>query len=200
MKNTTTYSPDAFTKKSMYQLLTSTVVPRPIALVTTMNNEHVLNIAPFSYFNIVTTKPARLSIVIGHARGKRKDTAQNILLNRDFVIHIVTEDILYDANQTAAALPPNESELSLTQFTVTKANKVQGKIINQAKVYFECTLDKHIEFEDTDMIIGKIKHIGIDDSILENEQIITNALKPIARLSGDDYALISTPIHLKRPE
>ncbi|MFW6318677.1 MAG: flavin reductase family protein [Bacillota bacterium] len=200
MKNTQTYSPSAFTKKSMYKLLTSTVVPRPIALVTTLNNDKVLNIAPFSYFNIVTTKPARLSIVIGYNKGKRKDTAHNILAHKDFVIHIVTEDILYDANQTAASLPHNESELTLTHFTVTDADKVRGKIIENTKVYFECTLDKHVSFEDTDMFIGMIKHIGLAESIIEDDRINTNALKPIARLSGDGYAEISTPIHLKRPE
>lgn len=200
MKNTQTYSPSAFTKKSMYKLLTSTVVPRPIALVTTLNNDEVLNIAPFSYFNIVTTKPARLSIVVGHAKGKRKDTARNILAHNDFVIHIVTEDILYDANQTASSLPHNESELTLTQFTIAEANKVRGKIIENAKVYYECTLDKHVEFEDTDMFIGMVKHIGLSNSIIENDEINTNALRPIARLSGDGYAEISAPIHLKRPE
>jgi flavin reductase (DIM6/NTAB) family NADH-FMN oxidoreductase RutF len=200
MKNIQTYNPHDFTKKAMYQLLTSTVVPRPIALVTTLNDDNVLNIAPFSYFNIVTTKPARLSIVVGHSRGKRKDTARNILSHQDFVIHIVTEDILYDANQTASALPHNKSELDLTKFTTSDANKVRGKIINQAKVYFECSLDKHLEFEDTDMIIGKIKHIGLNESIIDNNQVDPNKLKPIARLSGDDYAQISTPIHLKRPE
>jgi flavin reductase (DIM6/NTAB) family NADH-FMN oxidoreductase RutF len=184
----------------MYKLLTSTVVPRPIALVTTLNTDEVLNIAPFSYFNIVTTKPARLSIVVGHAKGKRKDTARNILSHKDFVIHTVTEDILYDANQTASSLPHNKSELDLTQFTVINANKVRGKIIENAKVYYECTLDKHVEFEDTDMFIGMIKHIGLSDSIMEDDHINTSALKPIARLSGDDYAEISTPIHLKRPE
>lgn len=200
MKNRQTYSPDAFSKKAMYTLLTSTVVPRPIALVTTLNKDNVLNIAPFSYFNIVTTKPARLSIVVGHAKGKRKDTARNILSQKDFVIHIVTEEILYDTNQTASPLPHNESELDLTSFTVSDASNVKGKIINEAKVYFECTLDKHIDFEDTDMIIGEIKYIGIDNAILDGNQINTAALKPIARLSGDDYAQISTPIHLKRPE
>lgn len=98
-------------KQQMYKFLIGSVVPRPIALITSQSEEGLLNIAPFSFFNIVSSEPALLSVAVNRKEGAMKDTARNILTTKEAVVHVVTEANVANANQTAALLPPDESEL-----------------------------------------------------------------------------------------
>ena len=192
--------PDNVDKKGLYQLLTSCVVPRPIALVMSKNEAGILNLAPFSFFNVVTPKPARISLVIGKRDGEYKDTARNIVKGKQFVVHVVTEAILEDAHVTSVSLPPEISEVDQTSF-VTEFNEDFGVAhIKNSKVYFECELDQVVHFEDSDMVIGLIRKIVVDDEIMRDGVVDVRKLAPVARLSKDDYALLGKGITLKRPE
>ncbi len=191
---------ETVSKEDAYKWLTSTVIPRPIALVTTTSASGVVNVAPFSYFNIVTASPARLSIVIGKKAGALKDTARNIFETKKFVVHVVTEANLEDTNLSASKIPYHQSELTITHFTVSKNDRFEVPHLNQSPVYFECVLDKHVAFEDSDMIIGKAIHMHVDESLLTEGRINIQSLKPIGRLSKNDYVSLGNIITLKRPE
>ncbi len=187
-------------KRAAYGLLTSSVVPRPIALVTTISEDGIVNIAPFSYFNVVTASPARLSIVIGKKMGSLKDTARNVFNNRKFVVHVVTESNLVDANMSAAKLPSNQSELSVTDFTVEHSDTFEVPHLKDNPLYFECVLDQYVSFEDSDMIIGKVSNMYVLEQLLIDGKVDVKALNPIGRLSGNSYAKLGDFITLKRPE
>lgn len=87
-------------KQQMYKFLIGSVVPRPIALITSQSEEGLLNIAPFSFFNIVSSEPALLSVAVNRKEGAMKDTARNILTTKEAVVHVVTEANVANANQT----------------------------------------------------------------------------------------------------
>ena len=104
--------PEQLTQKENYKLLIGSVIPRPIAVVTTQSEDGILNIAPVSFFNVVSSEPPILSIAVQRVNGESKDTARNILEQKEAVVHIVDTENVENTNETAALLNRNESFLS----------------------------------------------------------------------------------------
>ena len=193
--------PDSYPPKSLYKLMTSAVLPRPIALVLTKGETGIINVAPFSYFNVVTSAPPRVSISVSKQNGSRKDTARNLVDTERFVVHVVTTDILEDVNRTSAALPANESELSLTQFSVRQSTEGALPHILDSPVRFECRLEQTVDFPEAELFIGRVEAIEIDPRVYDETRgvIDTATLAPVARLGGPHYARLGDIITLKRP-
>ena len=193
--------------KAKNKILIGTVVPRPIALVTTKSKDGVINAAPFSYFNIVTYKPPMLSIAVQRVNGRTKDTARNILETKEAVVHVVDTDNVDLANITAAQLAPEDSELNYAAFTPVKSTAVDVEGLNESKVRFETTLyDNHVIYHGdeatTDLLFLKIEHYHIDDSVYDesNGYVDIKALGAVSRLAGNDYAEIGKMFTIERPE
>lgn len=196
---------EELTLKESYKLLSGTVLPRPIALVATLHENDKVNLAPFSFFNVVSSDPAILSISVQRKDGVMKDTARNILKNKEAVLHMVDEEILEDANQTAIILPINESEVDHTNFSLVDSEFVITPGISQAKVRYETTLHQHIEIKNnegittSDFFLLKVKALYVSESIYENTYIQVDKFKPIARLAGNHYAKMGEEINIERP-
>ncbi len=199
------FSPEELSERDNYKFMIGSIIPRPIALITSVSKEEVLNIAPFSYFNIVTSNPPIVSVAFQRKNGAQKDTARNILENKEAVIHIVDTGNVEDANQTAATLPANESELKRTMFTLDSSEKVAIPSLKEAKIRFEVELFQHIEVEDegvigADLILLKIKEYHIAEAIYDEGRIDPDALGAISRLAGHDYAEVGRRFTIKRPD
>ena len=187
-----TFDAQSLTARENYKLLIGSIIPRPIAFVTTLNQDASVNAAPFS-FNIVNNHPPMIAIAVQRAGGKRKDTALNIERTGDFVVHITDEDNVQDINETAAPLAYGDSELSRTGLSLLTSTTIKTPGIKDAKMRFECKLSQMILLGDVldgaDLIIGKIVTYHIDDSIYEGDfKINPHALQAVSRLSGNDYA------------
>ncbi len=190
----------------MYKFLIGSVVPRPIALVTSQSEEGLVNVAPFSFFNIVSSEPAILSISVSRKEGVMKDTARNIINSQEAVVHVVTENNVSDANQTAAPLPANESELDITQFTTTHSEYVSVPSLNESAIRFEVKLYQHIEIQSetetaNDLLLLEIQKVSIDEQLFDVDKgyVDVENLKPVSRLAGDDYARLGETFTIKRP-
>lgn len=127
-------SPDTLTERENYKFLTGSIIPRPVAFVTTVTDEGILNGAPFSFFNIVSSNPPMISLSIQRSDGKQKDTARNLLKQKEFVVHIVDEHNVEMINKTAASLPPDESEVELAGLSSVPSTKISVPGIQEAKV------------------------------------------------------------------
>lgn len=200
-----TLKPEQLSPKDNYKLLIGSIVPRPIAFITSKSKENVINGAPFSYFNIVSSRPPMISVSIGRKNGNMKDTARNIKEQNEFVIHIVDKTNVTEINKTAALLPPHESEIDLTNLTLINSDVISVPGIKQTKIRFECTLEKCIELGDgitinTDLIIGKIVRYHVDDNIYLNDKINIDKLQAMSRLAGADYASIGNIQTIERPK
>ncbi|WP_165005958.1 MULTISPECIES: flavin reductase family protein [unclassified Enterococcus] len=200
-------SPTELTERENYKLLIGSVIPRPVAVVATKSKEEIINIAPFSYFNIVSSNPPILSLAIQRKEGKLKDTARNILDTKEAVIHILDEDNLEEANKTAANLSQEESELSLTEFSVKDSNTIAVPALEEAKVHFETRLYDHlaiIKDQETtaDLFLLKVTEYHLDESVYDEKtgRIDPVKLGAISRLAGNDYATIGDIINIPRPE
>ncbi len=188
-----TFDAQSLTARENYKLLIGSIIPRPIAFVTTLNQDASVNAAPFSFFNIVNNHPPMIAIAVQRAGGKRKDTALNIERTGDFVVHITDEDNVQDINETAAPLAYGDSELSRTELSLLTSTTIKTPGIKDAKMRFECKLSQMILLGDVldgaDLIIGEIVTYHIDDSIYEGDfKINPHALQAVSRLAGNDYA------------
>lgn len=200
-----TFDAQSLTARENYKLLIGSIIPRPIAFVTTLNQDASVNAAPFSFFNIVNNHPPMIAIAVQRAGGKRKDTALNIERTGDFVVHITDEDNVQDINETAAPLTYGDSELSRTELSLLTSTTIKTPGIKDAKMRFECKLSQMILLGDVldgaDLIIGEIVTYHIDDSIYEGDfKINPHALQAVSRLAGNDYAKLWGIFTIKRPE
>jgi flavin reductase (DIM6/NTAB) family NADH-FMN oxidoreductase RutF len=197
--------PSENTVRENYKFLIGSIVPRPIAFVTTKSKEGTINGAPFSYFNIVSADPPLISISVQRSSGKQKDTARNIMEVKEFVIHIVDQHNVEKVNQTAANLPSDQSEIELAELSLVNSKKISVPGVKEAKIRFECKLEKIYEFggketPSCDLIIGEIVQFHIEEEIYENGRIDPNGLAAVSRLAGNDYATIGKIFTIERPK
>ncbi|MCD8787780.1 flavin reductase family protein [Mammaliicoccus sciuri] len=196
--------PEVLSQKENYKLLIGSIIPRPIALVTTESDDNVLNIAPFSFFNVVSSDPPILSVAVQRVNGEMKDTARNIVQNKEAVVHIVDTDNVRDANQTAALLSHEESELERTNFETVDSVEVSVKGLKQSKVRFEAVLYDDIVIEKdgqpiSDLLLLEVKYYHFDERIYNDGYINKEELNAVSRLAGNDYAEIGHTFTIERP-
>ncbi|PKR85156.1 flavin reductase family protein [Heyndrickxia camelliae] len=198
-------NPSLNTERENYKLLIGTIIPRPIAFVTSVSDNGIINGAPFSYFSIVSSNPPMISLSIQRSGGKQKDTARNIIHTKEFVVHIVDEQNVEKINQTAATLPSNQSEIELAELTLVDSIKIKVPGVNESKVRMECTLEYSIVLGENssigcDLIIGKIVQFHIDEEIYEEGRINQAGLAAVSRLAGNNYAKIGEVFSIERPK
>lgn len=140
------FDPQELTERQNYKFLIGTIIPRPIAFITSIGENGTVNGAPFSYFNIVSANPPMISVAIQRKNGFLKDTARNIKRSGEFVVHIVDDSNIEKINRTAASLPPDESEIEKVNLTRVDSEIVSVPGIKEAKVRFECVLVDAIEY------------------------------------------------------
>jgi len=196
--------PASLSERENYKFLIGSIIPRPIAFVTTNSKDGVLNGAPFSYFNIVSSNPPMISLSIQRSSGKQKDTARNIIESKEFVIHIVDEQNVEKINKTAANLPPEKSEIELANLTPVQSVKISVPGVKEAKIRMECSLEHSIELggpdsPTCDLIIGKVEQFHIERDIYESGRIDPRGLAAVCRLAGNNYAKIGEIFEIKRP-
>lgn len=196
--------PQKNSERDNYKLLIGSVIPRPIAFVTTQSEDGIVNGAPFSYFNIVSSNPPMVSLAIQRPDGDWKDTARNIYGRREFVVHIVDEENVVKINETAASLPATESEVELANLTLVQSESVSTPGVEEARVRMECRLVQAIplggEGPGSDLFIGEIIRFHIDEGIYEDGRIDPRGLNAVSRLAGTNYAKIGDIFSMARPK
>lgn len=200
-----TLQPHDLTERENYKLLIGSIIPRPIAFITSMAEDETINGAPFSYFNVVSSNPPMISVSVQRRAGQYKDTTRNIMEKGEFVVHIVDKDNFEKINETAATLTPDQSEIDRAGLTLVSSDTIDVPGIKEAKVRMECKLEQVIPLGDgekvgTELIIGKILNYHIADQVYEDGQINYRELGAVSRLAGSDYAEIGKITSIERPE
>jgi len=195
---------DEITHYDRYRLVIGAVVPRPIAWVSTIDADGRLNLAPFSYFNVVCPSPMTLVFCPGvHAGGRKKDSWCNIEAVPEFVINVTNEDTAEAMNQTSIVLPAGQSEFEWAGLTPMPSQTIRVPRVAEAPIAFECTLDRVVVISDQPgggaAIFGRVRCIHVRDDIYDNGRIDLAALRPIGRLAGDAYTRTSDVFHMQRP-
>ncbi|SFC26176.1 NADH-FMN oxidoreductase RutF, flavin reductase (DIM6/NTAB) family [Alkalibacterium subtropicum] len=202
------FKTDDLSPKQQYKFLTGSIIPRPIAWITSLNQAAgIVNLAPFSFFSVASNQIPLLSVSILRTNQKSKDTADNILNQKEAVIHIVSRPLTENMNETSAPLPPDESELDRTDLHLVKSTTVDVPAVKEALVRFETVLYQHIPIKNetdeiiTDHFLLKVTDFHFDEKVLDTDRdyILADKLEPMARLSGLDYAALGEIISMVRP-
>jgi flavin reductase (DIM6/NTAB) family NADH-FMN oxidoreductase RutF len=178
------------TEHQRYKLMASLIVPRPIALVTTLSEHGVVNAAPFSMFNMLGEEPPIVMISINRLQdGQLKDTASNIVRTKEFVVHLSDEAIAQQMHRCGDRLPPNESELAAVGLTTLASSYVKPPRIAQAPVAFECTLWETLETTSRQIFIGQVRWLHARDELVDTEKwrVRLQHYFPVARFGASFY-------------
>jgi flavin reductase (DIM6/NTAB) family NADH-FMN oxidoreductase RutF len=187
-----------------YSLLVSLVTPRPIAWVTTLGPDGVVNVAPFSFFNALGANPP----IVGFCPGDRddgmpKDTARNVRLTHEFVVNLVDESVAEAMNKTAAALPYGVSELAGAGLTTKPSSVVRSPRIAEAPASFECVEWVTLQIGGNRLIIGLVKRIHVRDELYdpETQRIRTEKFHVVGRMASPHwYCRTRDRFEMVRPE
>jgi len=191
--------PKSLSADESYKLLTGVVVPRPIAWVTTIAPNGGINLAPFSTFTFVSPKPPMLAFSVGQRGGVYKDTARNILLNEDYVVHIADRPLIGAVHESAVEHPPEVSEVELQNLSTEPSLHVRPPRIVAAPIAMECRLRQCLEFGETRsrLIVGEIVAFHFRDGLMQGGKIDTKVLDPIGRLAGPNYATLGEIVAMR---
>ncbi len=190
--------------KQIYKLMISAIVPRPIAWVSTISKEGILNAAPFSYYAGVSSSPPVVMISIGRKDTKeKKDTWKNIEETGEFVINLVTYELVDKMNITSVSFERGVNEFEKAKITPKSATMVKAPLIAESPVNIECKTYEILNIGKMGVIFGEILNIHVKDDILNNKGYIdTTKLKIVGRLGGANYCLITkeNTFQLKKPD
>ncbi|UJF26701.1 flavin reductase family protein [Planococcus sp. 107-1] len=171
-----------------YKLMSGSVVPRPIAWVSSMDTEGELNLAPFSFFTVASRNPPMLCISIGPGVGERlgtvKDTLENIRQHKQYVINIVNTDLANEMHESAKNFPKEVDEFAAAGVTPVASTSVSVPRVGEAPISFELELDRIIELGSDHLILGRVVHYHIkDEYYLGNYKVDLDKLKPLGRIA-----------------
>lgn len=180
----------SLSQDATYKLMIGSVVPRPIAWLTTISPSGVVNAAPFSAYTMVSTRPAIVIVNCARRTGVSKDTARNAEATGGFVLNVVSEDLASIVHRTATVYPPDVSETDVLGIELAPSRRVTPPRIAAAPVNLECKLLQILEFGDEhdQNLVGEVVYFHIRDSIYANGKIDQTRLRPLARLGGPTYA------------
>jgi flavin reductase (DIM6/NTAB) family NADH-FMN oxidoreductase RutF len=173
-----------------YKLMASLIVPRPIALITSVGPSGVVNAAPFSMFNMVGEDPPIVMVSINRLRdGRLKDTAANILATGQFVVHLVDEPLAKQMDRCGEALPPDVSELDVVGLSTVPSRSVAPPRIREAPVAFECVLHEKLETPSRYVFIGRVQVLAVRDGLVDTERwrVRLQDYFPVGRFGASFY-------------
>lgn len=196
--------------QDLYKLLIGSIVPRPIAWVSTVSLNGINNLAPFSFFNcfgvappMVGFSPAYKSITRngGEIIREPKDTLRNILDTQEFVVNIVSKNLSEQMNDSSAEFPKEISEFDKVGLTPASSTMIKAPRVGEAPVNFECKLIEHIQHGNNNLVLGEIVCIHMDDRIIDDRgHIKSDVLQAVGRMAGNWYTTTTDGnFALKRP-
>jgi flavin reductase (DIM6/NTAB) family NADH-FMN oxidoreductase RutF len=190
----------------IYRLLSGSVLPRPIAFVSTISTDGILNLSPFSFFTVASANPPIIAfcpMVRGGERPK-KDTLVNIEATGEFVVNIVSEDFAAEMNSTAGEYPPDVDEFQLSGLTPVASDIVKPPRVKESRVNMECKLHQLVpvssQFLGGTVVLGEVVRFHVADSMVNNIcEIDADQLNAIGRMAGPVYVRTKDRFEMVRP-
>ncbi|MBS8263606.1 flavin reductase family protein [Mesobacillus boroniphilus] len=182
--------------RDAYKLLQGSVLPRPIAFVSSQDENGNANLAPFSFFTVISANPMMVcfSPMRRGTDGAKKDTLKNIESTKEFVINIVSEEFVQQMNDCATEFASDVDEFEASGLNKVDSVSVKPSRVKESKVHLECVLDQVLHFGGEEagagsLVIGKVVHVHVEDDLYENGRINSEKLNPVGRLAGATYTL-----------
>lgn len=181
---------------SMYRTLTSLVVPRPIGWISTIGESGRDNLAPFSYFNAVSSRPPVVLFSAGQHNGRPKDSARFALRSGEFVANLVTQDVIEAMDATSASV--SGSEFDAAGIDRTPAETVAPPRVAAAHACLECSVRDSLEIEDNTVVFGDVQHVSVDEDLLSDGKVEARAVDAVGRLGGSLYTGVEPLAYMRQ--
>ncbi len=187
-----------------YKFLIGSIIPRPIAVISTRNIDGSSNLAPFSFFTAVSASPMIIAFcpLIRTATGEFKDTVKNILREKEFVLNFCTENNYSKVNLASTELPYGQDEFEFTGLTPIDSHMVKAKRLKESPIHFECIFRDMLcygkEAGAGSLITGEVKLIHADESVMKEGRVSTELLKAVGRGAGNDWFKTDSKFELER--
>lgn len=187
-----------------YKFLIGSIIPRPIAVISTRNIDGSNNLAPFSFFTAVSASPMIIAFspMIRTSNGEFKDTVKNILREKEFVVNFCTEDNYEKVNLASTELPYGEDEFTFAGLTPVESEVVKAKRLLESPVQFECVFRDMLCYGKTpgsgSLITGEVKLVHVDEKIMKDGKISTELLKAVGRGAGNDWFKTDSRFQMER--
>jgi len=191
------FDPSEIEQRMTDRLVKTAVSPRPIAWVSTVGEDGVDNLAPFSSYNYVGSRQPVVTVHTSRRDGDLKDTARNAIDTGEFAVNVVTEATLEPMDRTAEGLPPGESEFDFADVPRAECRTIGPPRVADAAVTMECTLHDSIEIYDRVMLLGDVTYFHVDESVTTDGEIDARKLDTVGRLGGPYYT-VSEPMEFER--
>ncbi len=182
----TDFDPDTVGAGGFYKLLTSVIVPRPIAWVVTRSADGVDNLAPHSFFTVACTDPP----IVQFTSIGEKDSLRNAEATGEFTVCLTPEPLLEHVNATATDFPPGQSEIDATGLTREPSLRVVTPRVAESPVALECRLEQVVRLGNSAVVLGRVLHAAIDESVLVDGRPDVRRLAPLARLGGNEWSTL----------
>lgn len=191
--------------RANYHFLTSAVMPRPVAWVTTVDASGLVNAAPFSWFNAVCAEPPMLMLAIQRRTdGGPKDTLRNLRATRECVVNVAPKAMLHEMVQTSGDYPPEVSEVDVVGLATAPSRKVRPPRLAASPVHFECRLAQEVPLGPegrTSLVLLEAVHLAADDAVLDARGNVDPAkLTLVARMGGAEYLDTERYFTVQRPK
>ncbi len=172
--------------RAIYPLLTSVVVPRPIAWVSTRSADGVDNLAPHSFFTVAGVNPG----IVQFTSVGAKDSLRNVLATEEFVVSVCTEALMEQVNLTGTDYPADVSEFDAVGLTREPSLRVTPFRVAESPVAIECRLAGTHVFGECTVVFGEVVHVAVDESVLRDDRPAIDLLQPVARLGANEWSTI----------
>lgn len=193
--------PEEQSRKDAYFFAISFIIPRPVAFITSLSPEGVVNAAPFSYFNGIYSSPPLITISIANKKNEKKDTMKNILTKKEFVVNMVNTPMAEGVTASAAEFDFNDSEMNYNGFSLTDSVRIDTPRIAESPAAMECQLVRTIDdLGPFTLVIAEVKLYHVDDDLINPETGYVDAEKAqmLGRLGGSDFSKQGDVITVKR--
>jgi flavin reductase (DIM6/NTAB) family NADH-FMN oxidoreductase RutF len=199
------FDPGNHSAGDIYKLMIGAIVPRPIALVSSIDEKGVRNLAPFSYFTACSSNPPVVVFcpILRPVPPHAKDTLRNIMATREFVVNIVSEDFAQGMNATAAQVPPEVDEFELSGLTPIASELIRPPRVRESHIHMECRLMQTVQVSDKPgggtLVLGEVLRFHVREDLIEDFRIDPDKLRAIGRMAGSTYARTTDRFELERP-
>ena len=184
-----------------YKLLSGLVVPRPIGWIGTRRANGTFNLAPFSFFNVVSTAPPTV-LFSGSAHSDRpKDSITLAEESGEFTVNIVSEEVAEAMSVTAGSFGPDDDEFSIAGLTAVSGTVIAAPMVAESPANLECRVSKVLDVGEglTRIVVGRVVALHVDESVLDGTRVVARSLRAVGRMSGNTYITTDNPFEIQRP-
>ena len=185
-----------------HKLLSGLVVPRPIGWIGTRRPDGSFNLAPFSFFNVVSTNPPIVLFSAGTHSDRPKDSASLARLSGEFTVNIVSEDVVEAMSVTSGSFSAADDEFAIAGLTAVPGQKVEAPLVAESPANIECRVAQILDLGPegrTHLVIGDVVAIHVDERVLDGSRVDHDALKAVGRMAGNSYTRTGERFDVVRP-